>query len=61
MKKCEFCYLKDAKPCYECNTCAGGDDHFRPVPKQTQELEEKEYLSVDYVHHDSTTRGHNVR
>lgn len=32
MKKCEHCYLKDAKPCYECNTCMGGDDHFQPTP-----------------------------
>lgn len=32
MDKCKYCYLRDAKPCYECNMCRGGDDHFRPAP-----------------------------
>ena len=29
--KCEYCYLKNAKPCYECSACMSGDDHFRPA------------------------------
>ena len=35
--KCEYCYLKNAKPCYECSACMSGDDHFRPAkPKNKQ-------------------------
>ena len=33
MKNCNICYLRDAKPCYECSTCMAGDCHFRPAPK----------------------------
>ena len=33
MKKCNFCALKDAKPCMECSMCMSGDNHFRPIPK----------------------------
>lgn len=33
MKKCKFCALQEAKPCYECNECMGGDNHFKPWPK----------------------------
>ena len=29
--KCEYCYLKNARPCYECSACMSGDDHFRPA------------------------------
>ena len=35
--KCEYCYLKNARPCYECSACMSGDDHFRPAkPKNKQ-------------------------
>ena len=34
MKKCERCSLKDAKPCYECAACVGGDDHFKPIQQR---------------------------
>ena len=27
---CEYCYLKDAKPCYECNACFNGSN-FRKI------------------------------
>ena len=33
MKNCNICYLRDAKPCYECSACMAGDSHFRPAPK----------------------------
>lgn len=33
MKNCNICYLRDAKPCYECSACMAGDCHFRPAPK----------------------------
>nr|DAJ84991.1 MAG TPA: hypothetical protein [Caudoviricetes sp.] len=33
MEKCRFCALQDTKPCYECNECLGGDNHFRPLPE----------------------------
>lgn len=36
MEKCKNCALKEAKPCYECNCCAGGDNHFRPIPQQKE-------------------------
>lgn len=36
MKKCQKCVLKDAKPCYECSMCMGGNDHFRPMPDISQ-------------------------
>lgn len=42
MKKCNFCYLKNAKPCYECSACMRGDDHFRPLPKELTEVYENE-------------------
>lgn len=29
--KCEYCYLQNARPCYECSACMSGDDHFRPA------------------------------
>ena len=32
--KCEYCYLKNAKPCYECSACMSGDDHFRPAKQE---------------------------
>ena len=33
--KCEYCYLNNARPCYECSACMSGDDHFRPAkPKK---------------------------
>lgn len=43
MKKCEVCALRNCKPCYECSTCMGGDDHFRPDPdKGKSESNEKQ-------------------
>lgn len=27
---CEYCYLKDAKPCHECNACFNGSN-FRAI------------------------------
>ena len=33
MNKCGYCYLRDAKPCYECNLCMGGDNHFKCDPE----------------------------
>jgi len=32
VKKCKTCYFKNAKPCYECTACAGGDDHYKYYP-----------------------------
>lgn len=29
MEKCKYCALKEAKPCYECSLCMGGDSHFK--------------------------------
>ena len=31
-KYCKHCYLQDAKPCMECNTCNPGHRNFRPAP-----------------------------
>lgn len=44
VKKCSRCALKDCKPCYECNMCAGGDDHFRPLPEPPMEGEKNYHL-----------------
>lgn len=35
--KCDLCALNESKPCYECNMCRGGYDHFRPIPKPPKE------------------------
>lgn len=56
MKKCNHCYLRNAKPCYECGACVRGDDHFRPVPSDKNEkgceyctLPEKYMDVLDYA------------
>ena len=36
MDKCKKCALAGCKPCYECNMCMGGDDHFRPIPNPVE-------------------------
>ena len=42
--KCEYCYLKNARPCYECSACMSGDDHFRPA-----KLEKKRTTNADRI------------
>lgn len=36
--KCEYCYLQNARPCYECSACMSGDDHFRPVKPEKKQM-----------------------
>ena len=36
--KCEYCYLQNAKPCYECSACMSGDDHFRPAKPEKKQM-----------------------
>ena len=36
--KCEYCYLKDTRPCYECSACMSGDDHFRPAKPEKKQM-----------------------
>lgn len=36
MDKCKKCALAESKPCYECNMCMGGDNHFRPIPNPVE-------------------------
>ena len=42
--KCEYCYLQNARPCYECSACMSGDDHFRPA-----EPEKKQMTNADKI------------
>lgn len=32
-KYCERCYLRDEKPCMECNTCNPGHRNFKPADR----------------------------
>ena len=36
--KCEYCYLQNARPCYECYACISGDDHFRPAKPEKKPM-----------------------
>lgn len=36
--KCEYCYLQNARPCYECSACMSGDDHFRPAKPEKKQI-----------------------
>ena len=36
--KCEYCYLQNARPCYECSACMSGDDHFRPAKPEKKQM-----------------------
>ena len=38
VSKCEYCYLQNAKPCYECSACMSGDDHFRPAKPEKKQM-----------------------
>jgi hypothetical protein len=42
MEKCKLCALQDTKPCYECNECLGGDDHFKQLPPEASKPEGSE-------------------
>lgn len=44
MEKCKFCALQKAKPCYECNECMGGDDHFKPCPELSKDARKSEAI-----------------
>ena len=36
--KCEYCYLQNARPCYECSACMSWDDHFRPAKPENKQM-----------------------